>query len=386
MYVLTQFNSLSLNRHLTRTYNTGSGVRTGGEGFVEVLAATQTPTESDWFAGSADAVRQYTWLLADIKNRSIEDILILSGDHLYRMNYLKFVTYHREMNADITVAALPCSLKRTKDYGVMKIDGDSRIVDFAEKPSTEEELSRMRTDTTVFGLTPSEAEEKPYIASMGIYVFKKEVLIGLLNDKFPNAVEFGSQVIPLAAKCMNVVAYPFFGYWKDIGTLKSFFDENLKLCRQPADFEFYDPQSPIFTSPIILPPAAIGEGCQVSDAIISPGARLGRATISNAVLGVRAIVSDDCLIQDAMIMGADYFESEEQLLEGMIKNEIPIGIGAGTVIENAIIDKNARIGKNCQIINVHGVDSASYDDKGIYIRDGIVIVQPSASVPDGTII
>ncbi|KAG1652094.1 hypothetical protein FOA52_001015, partial [Chlamydomonas sp. UWO 241] len=209
IYVLTQFNSMSLNRHLGRTYNMGSGVRFGGDGFVEVLAAMQTPKNPDqWFGGTADAVRQFSSLLADIKNRTIEDIVILAGDHLYRMDYMKFVNYHREMNADITIGALPNGPEKAKDFGLMKIDENRRVIAFAEKPKTEEALDAMRVDTTVFGLTPEEAEKLPFIASMGIYVFKKDVLLSLLNDKYPTANDFGSDIIPAAAKDMHVVAYP----------------------------------------------------------------------------------------------------------------------------------------------------------------------------------
>lgn len=385
IYVLTQFNSMSLNRHLGRTYNMGSGVRFGGDGFVEVLAATQTPTEKEWFQGTADAVRQYTWLLSDIKNRVVEDIVILSGDHLYRMDYMKFVNYHREMDADITIGALPNGPERAKEFGLMKIDENRRILSFAEKPKTPEALEAMKVDTTCLGLTPEEAAEKPYIASMGIYVFKKNVLINLLTEKFPHANDFGGEIIPSAAKEMNVVAYPFYGYWEDIGTIKSFFDENLKLCRQPAEFEFYDPQSPIYTSPRILPPATI-EQCKVTDAIIAQGATIRECTISNAVIGLRAIINKGCVIQDAMVMGADYYESESQLASTLASGGVPIGIGEGTVITNAIIDKNARIGKNVKIINKDGVSEATYPEKGIYIRSGIVVIQNGATVPDGTTI
>ncbi|KAG1677828.1 hypothetical protein FOA52_008592 [Chlamydomonas sp. UWO 241] len=385
IYVLTQFNSMSLNRHLSRTYNMGSGVRFGGDGFVEVLAATQTPTMNDWFGGTADAVRAYSWLLGDIKNRLIEDVVILSGDHLYRMDYMKFVNYHREMNADITIACLPNGPEKAKDFGLMKIDENRRIIAFAEKPKTDEALNTMRVDTTVFGLTPEEAEKLPFIASMGIYVFKKDVLLSLLNDKYPTANDFGGEIIPAAAKDMNVVAYPFFGYWEDIGTIKSFFEENLKLCRQPAEFEFYDPQSPIYTSPRVLPPATVIES-RIKDAIVAQGASIAKATISNAVIGLRATIGEGCSIIDAMVMGADYYESDEQKEAILLAGGVPIGIGAGTIIQNAIIDKNARIGKNVQIINKSGVQESTDAVAGIYIRSGIVVIQNSATVADNTVI
>eukprot|EP00955_Chlamydomonas_euryale_P064566 359014-Chlamydomonas_euryale.AAC.4 len=298
---------------------------------------------------------------------------------------MKFVNYHREMNADITIACLPNGPEKAKEFGLMKIDENRRVVAFAEKPKTDEALAAMHVDTTVFGLTDEEAKAMPYIASMGIYVFKKKVLLELLNDKFPKANDFGGEIIPEAAKDMNVVAFPFFGYWQDIGTIKSFFEENLKLARQPADFEFYDPQSPIYTSPRVLPPASIID-CHVKDALIAQGASVSKASISNAVIGLRASIGEGCTIQDAMVMGADYYESDEQMAKVVAKGGVPIGIGAGTLIRNAIIDKNARIGQNVQIINKDGVEEFTDAEKGIYIRNGIVVIQNSATVPDGTII
>lgn len=382
IYIMTQFNSTSLNRHLARAYN---GVRFGGDGFVEVLCATQTPTETEWFQGTADAVRQYAWLLEDIKNRTIQDVVILSGDHLYRMDYMKFVNYHREADADISIGCIAYGDERAKEFGLMKIDDRRRVVEFSEKPATKEALDAMRVDTTMFGLTQEEADQKQFIASMGIYVFKKTVLLDLLTKRFPKANDFGGEIIPQAAADLNVVAYPFYGYWEDIGTIKSFFEENLKLARQPADFEFYDPTSPMYTSPRVLPPSSV-EKSQVTDAIIGYGCNVRESTISNAVLGLRASVGKGCTIQDAMVMGSDYYESEEQVAQLKAAGGVPLGIGEGSFITNAIIDKNARIGKNVQIINKEGVEEAKHEDKGYIIRSGITVVIKGAIIPDGTII
>ncbi|KAG2439909.1 hypothetical protein HYH02_010538 [Chlamydomonas schloesseri] len=385
IYILTQFNSTSLNRHLGRAYNMGSGVRFGGDGFVEVLAATQTPTDKEWFQGTADAVRQYSWLLEDTKNRAIEDVLILSGDHLYRMDYMKFVNYHRETNADITIGCIAYGSDRAKEFGLMKIDDKRRVTSFAEKPKTKEALEAMKVDTTVLGLTPEEAAEKPYIASMGIYVFKKSVLLDLLNNTYAKANDFGGEIIPSAAKDHNVVAYPFYGYWEDIGTIKSFFEENLKLCRHPATFEFYDPQSPIYTSPRVLPPATV-RNCKVTDAIIAQGSFVSDCTINNAVIGIRSIIGSNCTIQDALVMGADYYESDDQRANLLASNGVPVGIGANSYITNAIIDKNARVGKNVKIVNKEGVTEGTREAEGIYIRSGIVVIDKGALVPDNTTI
>lgn len=384
IYILTQFNSTSLNRHLARTYNFGAGgVRFGGEGFVEVLAATQTPTDKEWFQGTADAVRQYAWLFEDIKNRNVEDIVILSGDHLYRMDYMAFVDHHRATGADITIGCLPMDDTRASDFGLMKIDGEGRIMEFAEKPKGDA-LKTMQVDTTVLGLSPSEARDKPYIASMGIYVFKKEVMLELLKqDNRLN--DFGGEIIPLAARDYRVMAYLFNGYWEDIGTIESFFHANLALAENPPKFEFHNPDGPIYTSPRFLPPAKIIKS-KLKDAIVSHGAMVRDAVIDHAIIGLRGRISEGALIENSMIMGADYYESDEQRNALLASGKVPIGVGSNTHLRTMIADKNARIGKNCQIINKEGISEASHEDKGYYIRSGIVVVARNATIPDGTVI
>jgi len=385
IYVLTQFNSTSLNRHLARTYNFGNGVKFGGDGFVEVLAATQTPKDKEWFQGTADAVRQYNWMFDDVKNRIVKDIVILSGDHLYRMDYLKFVEHHRETDADITLGCLPCDDERAQDFGLMKIDDEGNVIDFAEKPKGDA-LKAMAVDTTILGLGPTEAKEKPYIASMGIYVFKKDVLTKLLRDKYPQANDFGGEIIPWAANDgYTVQAYLFNDYWEDIGTIKSFFEANLALAAQPPRFEFYDPHSPIYTSPRFLPPAKIVK-CKVSDAIVSHGAYLEDCVVENAIIGLRSRIGKGVTIRDAMIMGADYYESDKQQADLRAAGHVPIGIGAGSTISNTIVDKNARIGHNCQIVNKDGIEEANREDEGFYVRSGIVTVLRNAEIPDGTVL
>eukprot|EP00882_Tetradesmus_deserticola_P003507 GHRQ01003710.1.p1 GENE.GHRQ01003710.1~~GHRQ01003710.1.p1 ORF type:complete len:563 (+),score=264.54 GHRQ01003710.1:124-1689(+) len=389
IYILTQFNSTSLNRHLARTYNMGSGVRFGGEGFVEVLAATQTPTEKQWFQGTADAVRQYAWLLTDTKNRNIEDVVILSGDHLYRMDYMQFVDYHRSSNADITIGCIAYDETRASDFGLMKIDGNRKVVSFAEKPKGDA-LKEMMVDTTVLGLSKEEAEAKPFIASMGIYVFKKGVLADMLKEDKTGGKkfnDFGGEIIPFAAaNNMKVNAYLFEGFWEDIGTIKSFFEENLKLAQQAAPFEFYDPASPIYTSPRFLPPAKIEDDCQVEEAIISHGCTVKRSTIKNAVVGLRSHIAEGCTLHNTMIIGADYYESEEQIAKVTASGGVPLGIGAGSTLKNCIVDKNARIGKNVVIENKDGVEELDKQDQGYMIRSGIVVILRNATIKDGTTI
>ena len=386
IYILTQFNSTSLNRHLSTTYNFGNGVRSGGEGFVEVLAATQTPSPGgkDWFQGTADAVRQYSWLLESVKNRPVEDIVILSGDHLYRMDYMAFVNHHRDSGADITVGALPCDPERASAFGLMKIDPAGKIVDFAEKP-TGDALQAMEVDTTILGLSKAEAAKQPFIASMGIYVFKKDVLLSLLNEEMPSANDFGSEIIPTGAEKYHVQAYLFNDYWEDIGTIKSFFDANLALAHQPPPFEFYDPSAPIYTSPRNLPPAQI-VNCTVADALISHGCFLENCTVENAIVGLRSKVGKNVQIKDTMIMGCDYYEDEDDVAEVLAKGGIPLGIGENTILQNTIVDKNARIGKDCVIVNKEGIEEANREDDGIYIRSGIVTVLANATIPDGTVV
>jgi glucose-1-phosphate adenylyltransferase len=387
MYILTQFNSVSLNRHLARTYNFGNGIMYGGNGFVEVLAATQTPGlgGKEWFQGTADAVRQYSWLFEDMKNKDVTDIIILSGDHLYRMDYMAFVAKHREVGADITIGCLPMDGERASDFGLMKIDDTGKIFEFAEKPEGDALLG-MRVDTTVLGLDAETAKEKPYIASMGIYVFKKSSLVDLLNSAYPDDNDFGSEIIPRAANDgRHVQAYLFNDYWEDIGTIKSFFEANLNLAKNPPQFEFYDAKAPIYTSPRFLPPAKIVK-CHVKDAIISHGCSLADCTVEDAIVGLRSQVGSKCVIKHAMIIGADYYESDEDKAKLLETGGVPVGIGAGSVISNAIIDKNARIGKNCVITNEKGVQDFVDEENGVYIRSGIVVILRNATIPDGTTI
>jgi glucose-1-phosphate adenylyltransferase len=240
-------------------------------------------------------------------------------------------------------------------------------------------------DTTVLGLTKEQAQEMPYIASMGIYVFKKKVLLELLNKTYPRANDFGSEVIPNASKTMKVQAYLFNGYWEDIGTIKSFFDANLALAKDPARFEFYDAINPIYTSPRFLPPAKL-MGCKVKDAILGQGVSMESCEVENAIIGLRSRIEAGVKIKDAMIIGADYYETAEQRAALLAAGKVPIGIGAGSIISNAIIDKNGRIGKNCVITNKSGIEEAAHEDEGYYIRSGIVCVLRNGTIKDGTVI
>lgn len=385
IFIMTQFNSASLNRHLARTYNFGNGINFG-DGFVEVLAATQTPGESgmNWFQGTADAVRQFTWVFEDAKNKNIEHILILSGDHLYRMNYMDFVQKHIDTGADITVSCVPMDDSRASDYGLMKIDKTGRIIKFSEKPKGVN-LEAMKVDTTILGLSHQEAKKSPYIASMGVYVFNRDILLKLLRWRYPTSNDFGSEIIPSAVMEHNVQAYLFNDYWEDIGTVKSFFDANLALTNQPSQFEFYDPMTPFFTSPRYLPPTKV-EKCRVVDAIISHGCFLQECSVEHSIVGVRSRLEYGVELKDTMMMGADYYQTEAEIASLLAEGKVPIGVGTNTKIRNCIIDKNAKIGKDVVIANKDDVQEAARPQDGFYIRTGITVVLKNATVKDGTVI
>jgi glucose-1-phosphate adenylyltransferase len=377
IYVLTQFNSASLNRHIARTYNfTGFS-----DGFVEVLAAQQTPENPNWFQGTADAVRQYLWLMEEW---DAEEYLILSGDHLYRMDYRLFIQRHKETGADITLSVIPIDERRASDFGLMKIDDSGRVIDFSEKPKGDA-LTKMRVDTSVLGLTKEQAQLQPYIASMGIYVFKKDVLFKLLRESIERT-DFGKEIIPDASKDYNVQAYLFDDYWEDIGTIEAFYHANLELTRQPQPpFSFYDEKAPIYTRPRYLPPSKLLD-CHITEAIIGEGCILKNCRIQHSVLGVRSRIESGCIIEESLLMGADFYQPYVERQCSLEKGNIPVGIGTDTIIRRAIVDKNARIGHDVKIINKDNVQEADRESQGFYIRSGIVVVLKNAVIHDGTII
>ncbi|XP_052189275.1 glucose-1-phosphate adenylyltransferase large subunit 3, chloroplastic/amyloplastic [Diospyros lotus] len=385
VYILTQFNSASLNRHIARAYNLGGGA-TFGDGYVEVLAATQTPGEEGkrWFQGTADAVRQFHWLFEDARSKGIEDVVILSGDHLYRMDYMDFVQNHRQSGADITISCLPMDDSRASDFGLMKIDNKGRILSFSEKPRGGD-LKAMAVDTTVLGLSRDEAQKKPYIASMGVYVFKKEILLNLLRWRFPTANDFGSEIIPASAREFFIKAYLFNDYWEDIGTIRSFFEANLALTAHPPRFSFYDAAKPMYTSRRNLPPSKI-DNSKVVDSIISHGSFLTDCSIEHSVVGIRSRINSNVQLKDTVMLGADYYETDSEVASLLAEGRVPIGIGENTKIKDCIIDKNARIGKNVVIANSEGIQEADRSSEGFYIRSGITIILKNSTIQDGFVI
>ena len=387
IYCLTQYNSASLNRHISQAYAASlGGYNRSARGFVEVLAAQQSPENPSWFQGTADAVRQYLWLFEQaVQQDGIEDYIILSGDHLYRMDYRDFIKAHRDSGADITVAALPMDERRASAFGLMKIDETGRIVDFAEKPQGEA-LKNFAVDTTILGLDAERAKEMPHIASMGIYVFKASSMLELLTEKFRDATDFGGEVIPGANTVgMHVQAYLFDGYWEDIGTIEAFYKANLGLTDSPSpSFSFYDRDAPIYTQSRFLPPSKMTD-CEVTHSIIGDGCVIQQSVVKHSVIGLRALIKPGCVIEDSLIMGADFYEEREEC--EVLPGCLPIGISSDTVVRKAIIDKNARIGANVQILNKEGIqETFDFEDQGYVIRDGIITIIKDAIIPDGTVI
>lgn len=376
IFVLTQYNSASLNRHIARTYRFSNF----SSGFVEILAAEQRPDSPTWFQGTADAVRQ---TLPHIRDWRVDTVLILSGDHLYRMDYRKFLQRHYDTNADVTISVIPCTPQQAEGFGLLKTDANGRIIEFAEKPKGAQ-LEAMRVDTSEqFKLTAEEAAQKPFLASMGIYIFKYSRLVELLTQDL-SAVDFGKEIIPAAIRAgANVEAHLFRGYWEDIGTIRAFYHASLDLCSTLPKFNFFDAESPIYTRSRHLPPSKI-HYCDISEAMISEGCIIEGAHIRRSIIGLRSRVDRGTRIEDSIIMGSDYFQTLDELHSDRESNTPHFGIGQNTTIRRAIIDKNARIGSNVKIINQNGDDQK--DGENFHIREGIVIIPKNAVVKDGTVI
>ena len=376
IFVLTQYNSASLNKHIAQTYRFSQF----SNGFVEILAAEQTPQSPEWFQGTADAVRQ---VLPHIGDWGIDTLLILSGDHLYRMDYRKFLARHFETEADVTISVIPFVREQAEDFGLLKADASGRITQFREKPKGDA-LEEMRVDTTAFGLSEEEAARRPFLASMGIYVFKFDLLRELLA-KDESWMDFGKQVIPAAIESGNVQAFMFDGYWEDIGTISAFHQANLDLTATIPKFNLFDTEAPIFTRARYLPPSKVNN-CQINQSIIAEGCIISRAFITRSLVGVRTRIDYGATIENTYIMGADFYQSIEDM-ERDVRGGVPrIGIGEGTVIRNAIVDKNARIGAGVRLVNERGLTDETAPDGSWYVRDGIIIIPKNGIVPDGTVV
>lgn len=359
IYVLTQFNSESLHRHINSTYKFDNFT----EGFLEVLAASQTLDNMNWYQGTADAVRHN---IGHFETSNFDQYLILAGDHLYRMNYAEFVQHHRKTNADITISVKPVSKSEAKGFGVLKVNENGRIVDFAEKPTDENVLEKMKS--------PTGDPERPYWGSMGIYVFNRETLSKTLTD-IPED-DFGGDIIPGSIDDYNVQAFFFDGYWEDIGTIRSFFEANINLTEMSPDFRFVDVNFPIYTHARMLPGSRISNA-NIKHSLVNDGALVHADKIENSILGIRSVVREKSEICNSYIMGNDFFETDH-------KDLIPLGIGKNCLIKNAIVDKNVRIGDNVRITNEKNIDNYEADE--YCIRDGIVVVKKGVTIPDNTVI
>ena len=373
IYLLTQFNSASLHRHISQSYKFDhfSG------GFVEILAAEQTYADTSWYQGTADAVRKN---LLHFLNHDFEYALILSGDQLYRMDFRHILALHVESEADVTVATIPVDRESATSLGILQIDEERRITRFDEKPKDPALLDQICLKKEWYERLGVEGDEEYFLGSMGIYVFNREVLLKLLDNTL---ADFGKHIIPEAIKTHRVFSYIFQGYWEDIGTIRNFFEANLNLATELPKFNFFDMSAPIFTRPRFLPASKVN-GAVIDHAVVSDGCILNHSRIENSIVGVRSLVDAGSSLNRTILLGCDYFESEISIRENAAAGRPRIGIGQNTRIENAIIDKNARIGDNCVITPAgkpENVDHPLY-----YIRDGIVIVPKNGTIPHGTVI
>ncbi|HEU5125414.1 MAG TPA: glucose-1-phosphate adenylyltransferase [Verrucomicrobiae bacterium] len=373
IYLLTQFNSASLHRHISQSYKFDhfSG------GFVEILAAEQTYTDTSWYQGTADAVRKN---LIHFLTHDFDYLLILSGDQLYRMDYRHIIEQHIEKGADITIAMLPVTRRESQAFGIMQMNEDLRVTRFVEKPKDPALQDSLKLPQEWYPKLGINDGRELFLASMGIYVFTRDIVRKLLDNAL---ADFGKHIIPSAIETHNVFSYVFQGYWEDIGTIRNFFDANLDVTSELPRFNFFDMAAPIFTRPRFLPGSKIN-GAQIDHAVISDGCILNHARINNSIVGVRSIVGAGSELNRVVLLGCDYYESSESIRSNEDAGRPRIGIGANTRIENAIIDKNARIGNNVVISPAGKPENA--DHPLYYIRDGIVIIPKSGIVPHGTVI
>jgi glucose-1-phosphate adenylyltransferase len=364
IFVLTQFNSASLNRHIAQTYR----LDMFSDGFVEVLAAEQTPESSNWFQGTADAVRRAA---RHFLGHDSDHYLILAGDHLYRMDFNELIDSHIESSADITIAAQPVSAADATEMGIFLFDELGQIGGFEEKPTAArlaEIHSRMPGGTLMTGGVTA---EKPFVASMGIYVFSREVLLEILDEP---GVDFGKEIIPRALGNHRVNPFIFRGYWADVGTIEAFYEANIQLTRRGAPFDFFHPRFPIYTHPRFLPGTRAYD-CRIDSSIIAEGCYMDRCEIRDSVVGIRTHIESGTRITRSVLLGADFYEEE------LAASNVALGIGRDVVLDRVIVDKNARIADGVRLVNDAGVSQA--DGDGYYIRNGIVIVPKGAQVKEG---
>ncbi len=373
VYLLTQFNSASLHRHISQSYKFDhfSG------GFVEILAAEQTFSDTSWYQGTADAVRKN---MIHFLNHDWEYLLILSGDQLYRMDFREVIDFHRERQADITLATLPVSRRDSESLGIMQADAEGRITRFVEKPKDPAVQDSLRLDPAWYAQMGIQGEGELFLASMGIYVFSRKAIRKLLDN---DLADFGKHIIPQAIENCRVYSSAFQGYWEDIGTIRAFFEANLDVTSELPKFNFFDMSAPVFSRPRFLPGSKIN-GAQIDHAVISDGCIINHATIGHSIVGVRCFVGSGTVLYRTILLGSDYYESMESIMENERLGRPRIGVGVNTRVENTIVDKNARIGDNVVVTPAGKPDNV--DHELYYIRDGIVIIPKNAVIPHGTVI
>jgi glucose-1-phosphate adenylyltransferase len=376
IYVLTQFLSVSLHRHIANTYKFDPFSR----GFVEVLAAQQTNEAADWYQGTADAVRQQIrYVLED----RCSDVLILSGDQLYRMDFAKLLQTHRETGADVTIAVLPVAAEATPGFGILRLDDAGRVIGFVEKPQTPLQLEPFHTAASWIEGRGIPCKGRHYLASMGIYLFRRDVLIEILNAP-PLATDFGKEVFPRSMRTHQVQAHLFDGYWEDVGTVKAYHEASLALTSDAPPFDFHSAEGVIYTRMRYLPASRIS-GATMQECLVSDGCVVqAGATIVRSVLGVRTRIAQNATIRNCVLIGADRFETDEQRADNQRRGVPNMTVGNNAVIENAILDKDCRVGDNVRIVNRH--QAQNEEGKNYVIREGIVVIPKGAVVLDGTVI
>ena len=372
MYVLTQFNSESLNRHVTSGYKFDHF----GENFVHVLAAQQTPGDDNWYQGTADAVRQN---LSYFLERPYQYFLILSGDQLYRMDFRKMMSEHQKTGADVTIATTPVPREPARAFGLMDTDADSRITRFVEKPGDDDDaLDKLVMPEELLKSVDLPLDEERFQASMGIYLFNRKVLEDALKN---DSQDFGKHIIPGIIKEKNVYSHIFTGYWEDIGTIASYYEANLECTKIVPKFNFFDSHNPIYTRSRLLPASKINNAT-IEEALLSDGCIITDAKIRRSIIGVRSVIEKGCEISDTIIIGSDFYNKIEMLEDNKIE-ERPSKIGENTRIHRAIVDKNASIGRD---VVIHPGDRVNEDTEYCHIRDGIIVIPKGTVIPDGTIV
>jgi len=375
IYLLTQFNSASLNRHVSKSYKFDHF----SAGFVEILAAEQTIGDASWYQGTADAVRKNR---IHFRTEDWDYLLILSGDQLYRMDFRHLIAQHIETKAELTIATIPVRRAEVPALGIMQIDAERRITRFVEKPSDPAVQDSLRLDPAWYQRLGIEGEGEFFLASMGIYLFNQQVILGLLDN---NLTDFGKHIVPKAIQENRVFSFVFQGYWEDVGTIRAFFEANLDVTSELPRFNFFDMSAPVYSRPRFLPGSKIN-GAQIDHAVISDGCIINHANISHSIVGLRCRVDAGTSLHRTILLGSDYYESKESIQKYAALNVPRIGIGKNCRIENTIVDKNARIGDNVVISPAGKPDKVDNKDPAYYIRDGIVIVPKNGVIPHGTVI